>query len=156
MKNTLFLALIIITAIPVAAQKTATPNCSVNGDVASALAQDYAAQVGGLLHDVHASLQSISAGMAAGRLTLEQARELKIAATRDAISRLDTLAAIYDARLDSHDKVDAGSESVADNAFAADKKTHATRHANGTISVEELQRETAAAVLASRSAQVTR
>jgi hypothetical protein len=108
MKNTLFLALIIITAIPVAAQKTATPNCSVNGDVASALAQDYAAQVDGLLHDVHASLQSISAGMAAGRLTLEQARELKIAATRDAISRLDTLAAIYDARLDSHDKVDAG------------------------------------------------
>ena len=94
--------------------------------------------------------------LAAGRLTPEQARKLKLAATRDVISRLDTLAAIYDARLDSNNKLGAGSESVAGDASAADKAAHATRHANGTISVEEIRRETAAALLTSRPAQVTR
>ncbi len=156
MKNTLFLALIVLAVLPAAAQNMASPNCSTNGDAASAWAQDYAAQVDGLLREVHASLQSISAQMAAGRLTLEQARELKLAATRDMISRLDTLAAIYDARLDSNNKLGAGSESVAANASAADKTAHATRHANGTISVEELKRETAAALVRSCPAQVTR
>jgi hypothetical protein len=156
MKNTLFLALIVLAALPAAAQKMESPNCSANDDAASAWAPDYAARVDGLLRDVHASLQSISARMAAGRLTLEQARELKLAATRDAISRLDTLAAVYDARLDSNNKPGAGSESVAGNASAGDKTTHATCHANGTVSVEELKRETAAADISSRPAQVTR
>jgi hypothetical protein len=155
MKNTLFLALIVLAALPAAAQKMATPNRSASGDAPSPWAEDYAAQVDGLLREVHASLQSISAQVAAGNLTLEQARELKLAATRDVISRLDALAAIYDARLDSNNKLGAGSESVAGNASAADK-TAATHHANGTISVEELKREMAAALLTSRPAQVTR
>jgi len=150
MKNTLFLALIVLAAFPAAAQQTASPNCSANGDAVSA--QDFAAQVDGLLREVHASLQSVSAQMAAGRLTLEQARELKLAATRDAISRLDTLAAIYDARLDSNNKLSAGSEPVAGNESAA----HTTRPANGTVSVEELQRETAAAVAMPSAGERTR
>jgi hypothetical protein len=107
------------------------------------------------LRGVHASLQSISAQMAAGRLTPEQARELKLAATRDVISRLDTLAAIYDARRDSNHKLGAGFESVAGDVSAEDR-AHVMRHANGTISVEELKRETAAALIASRPAQATR
>ncbi len=156
MKNALFFALIILVVIPAPTQTMASPNCSATGEAASALAQDYALRVDGLLREVHASLQNISSQLAAGRLTPEQARKLKLAATRDVISRLDTLAAIYDARLDSNNKLGAGSESVAGDASAADKAAHATRHANGTISVEEIRRETAAALLTSRPAQVTR
>jgi hypothetical protein len=156
MENTLLLALVFLAALPAAAQEMTTPNRSASGDAASAWAEDYAAQVDGLLREVHASLHSISARMAAGNLTFEQARELKLAAARDVISRLDALAAIYDARPDSSDKTGARSGSVDGSASDADKPTPATRQANRTISVEELKRETAAAVLTSRPAQVTR
>ncbi len=156
MKNTLFLDLIVLAALPAAAQKTATPNCSASRGAASARAQEYVAQVDGLLREVHARLESVSARMAAGDLTPEKAHELKLAATRDAISRLDTLAAIYDARLESNNTLGVGSESAAGNASTVDLPAHATRHANGTISVEELKRETSAAALTSRPMQVTR
>lgn len=155
MKNTLFLSLVVLAVLPAAAQQTASPNCSANGDAPSAWAQEYAARVDGLLREVHASLQSISAQTAARRLTPEQARELKLAATRDVISRLDTQTAIYDVQLDSNNKPGAGFDSVG-NASAADNAAHATRHANGTISVEELKRETAAELFRSRPAQATR
>jgi len=154
MKNTLFLALIVLAVLPAAAQKMASPNCSANGDAASALAHDYAARVDGLLREVHASLQSISAQMAAGRLTPAQERELKLAATRDVISRLDTLAAVYDARRESQEKVETKTGLVAGDAPDRDKGTH--RNTNGTVSVEELKREAAAAALMAPAKRVTR
>lgn len=145
MKNTLFLALVVLAALPAAAQKMASPNCSANGDAASALAQDYAARVDGLLREVHARLQSISAQMAAGLLTPEQARDLKLAATRGVISRLDTLAAVYDVRRESQEKVETKTGSVAGDAPDTDKGKHP--NTNGTVSVEELKGEAAAAPL---------
>ena len=145
MKNTLFLALIVLAVLPAAAQKMASPNCSSNGDAAPALTQDYSARVDGLLREVHASLQRISAQMAAGRLTPEQARELKLAATRDAISRLDTLAAVYNARPELQEKVETKTRLVAVDAPHIGKRTHP--NTNGTVSVEELKREAAAALV---------
>ncbi|MGA7169648.1 MAG: hypothetical protein WBX08_10900, partial [Candidatus Sulfotelmatobacter sp.] len=93
-----------------------------------------------LLREVHASLQKISERTEAGELTPEQARELKLAATRDMISRLDTISAVYDARLDSKNKICADTGSEAGNTSAARSALHA---GTGTISVEELKRETA-------------
>ena len=145
MKNTLFLGLIVLAVLPAAAQKMASPNCSANGDAAPAVAQDYAARVDGLLREVHASLQRISAQMVAGRLTPEQERELKLAATRDMISRLDTLAAVYDARRESQEKVETKTGLVAGDVPDTDKGTHP--NTNGTVSVEELKREAAAALM---------
>jgi hypothetical protein len=147
MKNTLFLAVIVLAVLPAAAQKMASPNCSANGDPAFEWAQDYAARVDGLLREVHASLQDISAQMAAGRLTPQQARELKLAATRDMISRLDTLAAVYDARLESQEKVETKTGLAAVDAPYISKGTHP--NTSGTVSVDELKREAAAAALMS-------
>jgi polyhydroxyalkanoate synthesis regulator phasin len=106
------------------------------------LGEDYAARVDGLLREVHASLQKISERMETGELTPEQARELKLAATRDMISRLDTISAVYDARLDSKNKICTDTESGAGNASAASSAGHA---GTGTVSVEELKREMAGA-----------
>lgn len=140
MKNTVCLALIILAVLPAAAQKAASANGSANGNSAAVLGRDYAARVDGLLREVHANLQKISERMEAGELTLEQARELKLAATRDMIARLDTISAIYDARLDCAD-----TESGAANAAASSSAGRSTTHTNGTVSVEELRREAAAA-----------
>jgi len=142
MKNTVCLALIVLAVLPAVAQKPASANCSTNGDAVAALGEDYAARVDGLLREVHASLQKISERMETGELTPEQARELKLAATRDMISRLDTISAVYDARLDSKNKICTDTESGAGNASAASSAGHA---GTGTVSVEELKREMAGA-----------
>lgn len=149
MKDTLFLALIILAAFPASAQKTASPGRS-NSDGASASVQDYAACVDGLLRDVHASLQKISEDAAAGRLTPEQAEKSKLAATRDAISHLDAIAAIYDARPISQEKPDTKTGAAA----GADKV--ALANSRGTVSVEELKRESAAARMTPSAAQGSR
>jgi hypothetical protein len=141
MKNTMCLALIILAVLPASAQKAAVSKASENGE-AAALAQDYTANVDGLLRDVHAALQNISAGTEAGTLTPEQARDLKLAATREMISRLDAISAVYDARLESDKKIDAEKASIARNTSAADKATHGALNSN-TVSVEELKAEAA-------------
>lgn len=146
MKNTVCLALIILTVLPAFGQKAASPNHSANGDAASGLAQDYAARVDGLLREVHANLQKISAQMEARELSPEQAGELKLAATRDMISRLDALSAVYDARLESNATAGTTIRSVAANASAPDNAAPMTRVANGTVSVQGLKREAAATV----------
>jgi hypothetical protein len=143
MKNELCVALIILATLPVSAQKVG-PNCSPNGEKVTALTQDYAARVDGLLREVHASLQEISEGMEAGSLTPEQGRELKLAATRDMISRLDTLSAVYDVRLERKDKVDGESGPVLRDVSAEDKSGTAPS-TNRTVSVEELRQERAVA-----------
>ena len=154
MKYTLFFALIILAVIPASAQEAPTPNCAANSDAVAALAQDYAAGVDGLLRNVHASLQNISEEMGAGRLTPERAQKLKLAATRDMISRLDAMAAVYDARIESQDQVDLKSESVTGDASNTPQATHA--NTNGTVSVEKLKREAAAALGMRGTAEVTR
>jgi hypothetical protein len=155
MKNTLFLALIIIllVVIPATAQKETGPKCSANTEAAAAVAQDYAARVDGLLRDVHASLQKISEGLETGSVTPEQAQKLKLTATRDMISRLDAIAAVYDAQLQAANH---GGEtgSASTDACYADKATHT--NVNGTVSVEKLKREAAVASVAPRGEQVTR
>lgn len=154
MKNTMCLALIILATLPAAAQKAAVPKHPTDGtDVA--LARDYAAGVDGLLREIHANLQRISALMAAGELTPEQGRELKLAATRDMIARLDTLAAIYDAQVDLKHKT-AAAGSVAGSGSSADAGVHAALPANGTVSVEELKREATAAAATPRAQEITR
>ncbi|MGA8214966.1 MAG: hypothetical protein WB799_15320 [Candidatus Sulfotelmatobacter sp.] len=150
MKNTMFFALMILAALPAAAQKAATSNCSVSAETMTALADEYAARVDGLLRDAHASLRSISERVDAGSMSPERAQKLKFEVTRDVISLLDAISAVYDVRLNKNGAIDNEKQAAAGNASAADKTTHATRHANGTISVEELKRETAAALLTSR------
>jgi hypothetical protein len=156
MKNTMFLALMILAALPTSAQNAATPNCSASAETMPALAEEYAARVDGLLRDAHASLRSISERVDAGSMSPERARKLKLAVTRDVIYRLDAISAVYDVRLNKKGAIDNKTQASAGNPYAADQTTHATRHANGTISVEELKRETATALLTSRPAQVTR
>jgi hypothetical protein len=150
MKNAVCLALIILALLPASAQKAASPNHAASGDAASGLAQGYAARVDALLREVHADLQKISAQVEARQLTPEQARDLKLAATRDMISRLDTLSAIYDARLASNASTGTTIRSVADNAASM------TRGAYGTVSVEQLKREAAATVAMPSAGEVTR
>lgn len=140
MKNTVCLALIILAVLPAAAQKAASASCLANGNSAAALGRDYAARVDGLLREAHANLQKISERMEAGELTPQQARELKLDATRDMIARLDTISAIYDARLDCAD-----TESGVSNAAATSGAGHSTTHSKGTVSVEELRGEATAA-----------
>ena len=154
MKNEMCLALIILATLPVSAQKVG-PNCSPNGEKVAALTQDYAARVDGLLREVHASLQEISEGMEAGRLTPELGRELKLAATRDMISRLDTLSAVYDVRLEKKDKVDGEPGPVLRDVSAEDKSGTASR-TNRTVSVEELRQERAVAAPTPSVVKVTR
>ena len=156
MKNTVCLALIILALLPASAQKAASPNHSANGDAASGLAQDYAARVDGLLREVHANLEKISAQMEARELSPEQAGELKLAATRDMISRLDALSAVYDARLESNATAGTTIRSVAANAYAPDNAARMTRRASGTVSVEELKREAAATVAMPSAGEVIR
>jgi hypothetical protein len=143
MKNTMYLALIILAALPASAQSAASQNCSANAEAASALAQDYAARVDGLLRDAHASLHNISERMEAGLLTPQQAQEMKLAATRDVISRLDSITAVYDVRLDS---TGLNKDGVAGNPSAAHKP-------HETVSVEALIGETA--VVARRGDEAT-
>jgi hypothetical protein len=140
MKNTMYLALMILATLPASAQTAESQNCSANAEASSALAQDYAARVDGLLRDAHASLHSISERMEAGLLTPKQAQEMKLAATRDVISRLDSITAVYDVRLDStgiNNKDGAAQRSVAGNPSAA-------HNPQGTVSVEALIGEAAA------------
>jgi len=150
MKNTLFLALIILAVIPATAQQETGPKCSANTEAAAAVAQDYAVRVDGLLRDVYARLQKISERLETGRVTPQQAQKLKLAATRDMISRLDAIAAVYDARLQAANHVEE-TGSASSDACDAVKPTHV--NANGTVSVEELKRE---AAVAPRGGQVTR
>lgn len=155
MKHTVRLALIILSVLPASAQKAASPNCSANRDTANMLAQDYAAQVSGLLREAHAGLQYISARMAAGQLTPEQGRELKLSATRDTISRLDTLAAVFDARLGAENN--RGTRcGTADAEFSDASNTARTRRSSGTVSVEQLRREEIIALGARRTEESTR
>lgn len=108
MKNSIYIALITLATIQVHAQNVAVQNRAL-GETRTTLAQDYADQVNGLLRNVHAALQRISERMEAGELTPEQARDLKLAATRDLIARLETISAVYDARIAAQD-VAAGDE----------------------------------------------
>jgi len=133
MKNTMCLALIILTVLPATAQKAAVSDGSTNGT--DAIVQDYASCVDGLLREVYANLQKISVRIEAGELTPEQGRELKLATTRDMIARLDTLAAVYDARLNSKPNT-----SGLVTGPAADRAAPALA-SSGTVSVEGLKRE---------------
>ena len=154
MKNEMCVALIILATLPACAQRVG-PSCSPNGEKVTALTQDYAARVDGLLREVHASLQEISEGMEADRLTPEQGRELKLAATRDMISRLDTLSAVYDVRFERKDKVDGESGPVLRDVSAEDKSSFAPT-TNRTVSVEELRQERAVATPTPSVVKVTR
>lgn len=154
MKNAMCFALIILAALPAAAQKAPVPKRTTHGTNVT-LADDYAAGVDGLLREIHADLQNISARTEAGELTPEQGRELKLAATRNMIARLDTLAAIYDAQLElKHETVAA--RSVAGSNSPADGGAQAPLPANRTVSVEELKREASAAAAISRPEEITR
>ncbi len=132
MKNTVFLALMVLAVLPASAQKAASTNCSVNSETSTALAEEYAANVDGLLRDAYSSLQEISEAVEAGSVSPERAQKLKLAVTRNTLARLDAISAVYDARLNSPLK------------------------ANGTISVRELKREAAEALATTSTKQVTR
>jgi hypothetical protein len=141
MKNTMLFALMILAVLPASAQETATPNCSMSAETATALAEEYSARVDGLLRDAHARLRSISESVEAGSINPERAEKLKFAVTRDTISRLDTLSAVYDVRLDSD--------------CATDKKLR-THSSNATVSVEELKSEAASHLETARGGQSAR
>lgn len=153
MKNTVFLALMVLAVLPAPAQKAATPNCSLSSETSSALAKEYAASVDGLLRDAHASLQKISEAVEAGSMSNQQAQKLKLAVTRDMISRLDAMSAVYDARLNSNDRVAAGSKN---DASATNKTDRASLNTYGTVSVDELRGESDAALVTTRTEEVTR
>jgi hypothetical protein len=126
MKNTVLFALMILAALPASARKPASPNCSVNSETTTALAETYAARVDGLLRDAHACLRSISERVEAGSMSPERAQKLKFAVMRDVISRLDAISAVYDVRLNKN---------------------------GATVSVEELQSEAASRLGTARRGQ---
>jgi hypothetical protein len=152
MKNTVLLALMILAALPASAQKAASPNCSVNAETTTALAEAYAARVDGLLRDAHASVRSISERVEAGSMSPERAQKLKFAVTRDVISRLDAISAVYDVRLNKNGAIDDKTEAAAGNDCATDK-VRRRPNGNATVSVEELKSETASRFGAARRGQ---
>ncbi len=150
MKNEMCLALILLAVLPAHAQKATDANCVTNADAMTLSARDYAVRVDGLLRDVHARLQQISESMEAERVTPEQGRELKLAATREMIARLDTISAVYDARLDLNEQPCPNADAVTGSAFSSDG---AARHSNRTVSVKELRQEAVAAAATPRREQ---
>lgn len=153
MKNTVCLALIILATLPAAAQKAAISKRTTDStDVI--VARDYAAGVDGLLREIHAELQKISARTEAGELTPEQGRELKLGATREMIARLDTLVAIYDAQVDLKHKASTASSLGGD--LPADGVAQTALPVNRTVSVEELKREASEAAATARTEEITR
>ena len=153
MKNTVLFALMILAALPSSAQiAAARPNCPVNSETTTALAEEYAARVDGLLRDAHASLRSISERVDAGSMSPERAQKLKFAVTRDIISRLDAISAVYDVRLNKNGAIDNKTQAAAGNDCAADK-VHPTHNGIATVSVEELKSEGASRFEAARQGQ---
>jgi hypothetical protein len=152
MKNTMFLALIILSVLPASAQKGTSADCSVKTDTTIVLAQDYAARVDGLLRDAHASLRNISERVEAGSMSPKRAEKLKLAVTRDMISRLDTLSAVYNVRLNKNGVIDNKTQVASGNDCATDR-VHRTPNGNATVSVEELRSEGAARFVAARRGQ---
>ena len=130
MKNSIYIALITLATIQVHAQNVAVQNRAL-GETGTTLAQDYADQVNGLLRNVHAALQRISERMEAGELTPEQARDLKLAATRDLIARLETISAVYDARI------------AAQDVAARDAQARSELSTTTVVSVANLRKESA-------------
>jgi hypothetical protein len=152
MKNTVLFALMILAALPASAQKAAIPNCSGSAETTTTSAKEYAARVDGLLRDAHASLRSISERVEAGSMSPERAEKLKLAVTRDMISRLDTLSAVYDVRLNKNGAVDNEARGAADSDCASDI-VRPTHNGNATVSVEELKSEGASRLEAARRGQ---
>lgn len=152
MKNTVLFALMILAALPASAQKAASPNCPVNSETTTALAEAYAARVDGLLRDAHACLRSISERVEAGSMSPEGAQKLKFAVTRDVISRLDAISAVYYVRLNKSRAIDNTTQAGAGNDCTTDKG-HPTHNGNGTVSVEELKSESASRLEAARREQ---
>lgn len=139
MKNTMCLALIMLAILP-AAQSATRQDCSANDHSGNRPAQEYAARIDGLLREVHASLRRISERMEAGELTPQRARELKLRATRDMISRLDAISAVYDGRLNTT-SFDTTNKLCTDTGLARDSAGQSATRANAVVSVEELKRE---------------
>jgi hypothetical protein len=140
MKNTVLFALMILASLPAAAQKAASPNCPVTSEATTAMAEEYAARVDGLLRDAHASLRSISERVEAGSMSPERAEKLKFAVTWDILSRLDAISAVYDVRVNKNDALHNQTRAAAGNDCAADKM-HPIRNGIATVSVEELKSE---------------
>ena len=109
MKNRMGVALVCLALIPAYAQNAASQDRHTNRETTTTLAQDYGDRVNGLLRDIHATLQTISERMEGRDLTPQQARRLKLAATRAMIARLETLSAVYDGKMGSvagaHDRI---------------------------------------------------
>ena len=101
MKNRMGVALVCLALIPAYAQNAASQDRHTNRETTTTLAQDYGDRVNGLLRDIHATLQTISERMEGRDLTPQQARRLKLAATRAMIARLETLSAVYDGKIAS-------------------------------------------------------
>jgi len=102
MKNILYITLVCLAIIPARAQSAPSQTRNTRDETAATLLlQDYAGRVNGLLRDVHATLRTISERMESGVLTGQQARRLKLDATRGMIARLDSLSAVYDQKIES-------------------------------------------------------
>jgi hypothetical protein len=170
MKNEMCIALIYLAMIPAYAQKTAAQDRPANNPPAASDLRDYADQINGLLRDVHASLQQISERAAAGEITPEQERKLKLASTRAMIARLETISAVYDAKVadpktskdgnaarhtdrnptdrETADR-NAGDRNTNYKGFVAGDKSaeeasaRAALHTNNSVSVEDLKQESA-------------
>jgi hypothetical protein len=85
-----------------------------NGDVSAAkVLQRYAADVDGLLRDFEGAVRTISERAEAGEMSAADAQQLKLAASRAMIARLETLSAVYDsiaAGLDGSDDGDSSND----------------------------------------------
>ena len=151
MKFAICVAIVFLTSTLGRAQMPATANkpqilesSVVSGDggpsgaedqqlLAAALLHSYATSVNNLLGELASHLQVISQHAAAGELSQQNALLLKLAATRSTIARLETLSAVYGAQLVSMPDVAADSNNSALNTLGS----------KNTVSVKELQRESA-------------
>jgi hypothetical protein len=141
MKVEICLALIILAIIPASAQSAATRSCREKDSAGLTLAEDYSSRVNGVLRDVHATLQEISERAAAGRLARQQADTLKLAATRDAIARLETISAVYDARLRANSKDIPDSRSVSVDSLMREAGARTVVDSKSAVGIEKVRQE---------------
>lgn len=144
MRNGICAFLMFLAIIPAVAQNAPNQDCHAknkDGDGAAAtVAQDYADRVNGLLRDTNASLQEISGRVAAGELSPAQADRLKLAATRTMMARLETISAVFDAKIDSTNK-DLHGGTLATRTTPMQDATRSTVVAKSTVRVQDLRRE---------------
>jgi len=103
---------------------------------------DFATAIDGLLRDLAAQMQVISANVEAGELTPAEAVTLKLQTTRAMIARLETISAVVDAVVFSENDTKANDQELnCPSLLSAKAQAMPRGFARRVINVKELRRE---------------